>query len=263
VAISIDNLINVDLTKGTTDLAKFGLMLGGKGQHKPYVFTPADLFLQGEQGAFYIPRPVVNGAQALFQDAAGTTPVTADGDPVGLMIDQSGNGNHATQTVSGSRPVYRADGTLHWLEFDGVDDFIDTGLSHQAVWSGYAAIRDLFGDTIFGGRGSTPTRFYLESSVVGVAGSFLTLSTISGGVASLSVYGDSTFTVKNNNTEKVSGSYLGTTQPGVSTYLFARNDRGMSVHSAGGKFCGAYFGLPVADDQDLIEYLANLAGITL
>ena len=80
------------------------------------------LFSANEQGAFYVPKPIVNGTQALFQDAAGTTPVTADGDPVGLMIDQSGNGNHAIQTVSGSRPVYRTDGELHWLEFDGVDD---------------------------------------------------------------------------------------------------------------------------------------------
>ena len=81
------------------------------------------LFSAGEQGAFYIPR-VVNGTQALFQDAAGTVAVTADGDPVGRMLDQSGNGNHATQSVSGSRPVYRTDGALDWLEFDGVDDVL-------------------------------------------------------------------------------------------------------------------------------------------
>jgi len=80
------------------------------------------LFGANEQGAFYIPRPTVNGAQALFQDAAGTVPVTADGDPVGRMLDRSGNGNHATQTVSGRRPVYKTDGTLHWLQGDGVDD---------------------------------------------------------------------------------------------------------------------------------------------
>ena len=79
------------------------------------------LFSSGEQGALYVPKPTVNGAQALFQDDAGAVAVTADGDPVGLMIDQSGNGNHAIQSVSGRRPVYRTDGTLYWLEFYGTN----------------------------------------------------------------------------------------------------------------------------------------------
>jgi len=109
-------------------LLNFGLKLGGRGDHNPYI-SPLNrliilLFSNNEQGAFYIPRPVVNGTQSLFQDSAGTVPVAADGDPVGRMLDQSGNGNHATQSVSGRRPVYRTDGTLHWLQFDGVDDFL-------------------------------------------------------------------------------------------------------------------------------------------
>jgi len=90
------------------------------GAFNPLQALIASLFGNGEQGAFYVPMPVVNGVQALFQDSEGTVPVTADGDPVGRMLDQSGNGNHAAQEVSGSRPVYRTDGVLHWLEFDGV-----------------------------------------------------------------------------------------------------------------------------------------------
>ena len=64
MAISIDNLINVDLTKGTVDLAKLGLMVGGTGEHKPYVFKPVDFSiladfetgkaLQAPDGAIWI-----------------------------------------------------------------------------------------------------------------------------------------------------------------------------------------------------------------
>ena len=120
MSASIDNLINVNFTKGRNDLLNFGLKLGGKGQHRPYVFKPEDLFFLGEQGAFYIPRPVVNGAQSLFQDSAGTVPVTADGDPVGRMLDQSGNGNSAAQSTSAARPTYNT--SPDRLLLDKVDD---------------------------------------------------------------------------------------------------------------------------------------------
>ena len=89
----------------------------------------AQIFSANEQGAFYIPRPVVNGTQALFQDAAGTVAVTADGDPDGLMIDQSPNSINASQSVSSQRPVYQTDGTLHWLLPDGADDDLNVGLA--------------------------------------------------------------------------------------------------------------------------------------
>jgi hypothetical protein len=103
-------------------LLRFGLNLGGSGQHKPYIFKPEDLFFLGEQGAWYDPSDI----STLFQDAAGTTPVTADGDPVGLVLDKSGNGYHAFQTVSAKRLIYRTDGTLHWLENSGTGQFLET-----------------------------------------------------------------------------------------------------------------------------------------
>ena len=78
------------------------------------------LFSAGEQGAIYIPKPVVNGVQSLFQDSAGTVPVTADGDPVGRMLDQSGNGNSAAQSTSAARPTYNA--SPDRLSLDKVDD---------------------------------------------------------------------------------------------------------------------------------------------
>jgi hypothetical protein len=42
----------------------------------------------------------------------------------GLSVKEV-KGNHATQSVSASRPTYKTDGTYHWLEFDGVDDYMD------------------------------------------------------------------------------------------------------------------------------------------
>ena len=105
-----------------------GLIVGRPWTNQtPLQSLITSMFGSNEQGAIYVPMPVVNGVQSLFQGAAGTTPVTADGDPVGRMLDQSGNGYHAIQSVSGSRPVYRTDGVLHWFEGDGIDDWLSAG----------------------------------------------------------------------------------------------------------------------------------------
>jgi len=62
----------------------------------------------------------------MFQDSAGTTPVTTDGQSVGKILDKSGRGNHASQATAAARPLYKTDGTYHWLQFDGVDDSLST-----------------------------------------------------------------------------------------------------------------------------------------
>ena len=68
------------------------------------VFSPASLFAAGEQGVWYDPSDLTT----LFQDSAGTTPVTAVEQAVGRMLDKSGRGNHATQSTSAARPVLSA-----------------------------------------------------------------------------------------------------------------------------------------------------------
>lgn len=67
-------------------------------------FRPIHLFLSSEQGVWYDPSDL----STLFQDSAGSTPVTAVEQPVGRILDKSGRGNHATQSTSGSRPVLSA-----------------------------------------------------------------------------------------------------------------------------------------------------------
>jgi hypothetical protein len=58
----------------------------------------------GAQGAWYDPSDF----STLFQDSAGSTPVTAVEQPVRLMRDRSGRGNDATAPNDASRPVLRA-----------------------------------------------------------------------------------------------------------------------------------------------------------
>ena len=84
----------------------------------------AKLFANNEQDFFYDP----NDLSTMSQDAAGTIPVTAVGQHVGLMLDKSGRGNHARQTTSASRPILRKNAVTgaYYLEFDGSDDFLQT-----------------------------------------------------------------------------------------------------------------------------------------
>lgn len=71
----------------------------------------------------------------LFQDAEGTIPVTAYGQPVGLMLETSGANVHASQTSAPRRPTYveGANGKPCLL-FDGIDDVLLTSLfNHRRI----------------------------------------------------------------------------------------------------------------------------------
>lgn len=82
-------------------------------------FTPATLFASGEKGFWLDASDFGN----MFQDTAGTTPVTAVGQSVKLIRDKSGNSNHFTQETNA--PTLQKDATgNYYLDFDGSSQFL-------------------------------------------------------------------------------------------------------------------------------------------
>jgi len=111
------------LTLGANAIGK--LYLGSTQINKAYLgttvlfssgFDPASLFAGGTEGAWYDPSDL----STLFQDSAGTTPVTVATNPIGYFGDNSGNANHATQATAAARPTYQTGPARATL--DKVDD---------------------------------------------------------------------------------------------------------------------------------------------
>lgn len=102
-------------------------------------FTPRQLFARGEQGAWYDPSDLAT----LFQDSGGTIAAAVDA-PVGRINDKSGRGNHAIQAAAGARPMLRRDGGgRHYLEGDGVDDWLRAQFAIAQPWDRVSAIRQI------------------------------------------------------------------------------------------------------------------------
>lgn len=99
---------DVQLTMDRNDIWRGTVVIQRSGGFTYDIQTPEEeilsLFAAGEQGVWYDPADF----STLFQDAAGTIPVTALEQPVGRMLDKSGRGNHATQATAAARPVVSA-----------------------------------------------------------------------------------------------------------------------------------------------------------
>ena len=78
----------------------------GTGTFSMDTFSPSSsLFASGEKGAWFDASDLTT----LFQDSAGTIPVTAVGQKVGKWLDKSGNNNHAVQATLANQPTYQID----------------------------------------------------------------------------------------------------------------------------------------------------------
>lgn len=80
------------------------------------------LFSPSEKGFAYD----FSDLSTMFQDTAGTIPVTAVDQLVARVNDLSGNGNHLIQSTSGSRPLLKKDSKGYYLLFDGTSKTMQT-----------------------------------------------------------------------------------------------------------------------------------------
>lgn len=129
------------------------------------IWTPAALFT-GADGTWFDPSDLTT----LFQDVAGTIPVTAAGQAVALMRDKSGNAHHASQVTGDAQPVLQQDGSgNYYLDFNG-SRYMDCGTGFNATtffagvgYNGSAANQRVL-DTRGTGLGGTVVGWYAKVS---------------------------------------------------------------------------------------------------
>jgi hypothetical protein len=127
------------LVQGNVAFKNFVLDIHGP-EGTPFVFSPTVLFAHGEAGGWWDPSDMTS----VFEDTAGTIPVTSASQPVGRVNDKSGNGNHLLLT-NGNRPSFQQDsGGLKWLEFDGSNfEFITAAFTLIQPMTRVSAMRSL------------------------------------------------------------------------------------------------------------------------
>ena len=94
----------------------------------PRPVLPIDLFAAGERG--FLTDPSAPGT--LFRTTALAVP-SATGDPVGYAADQSGRGNHLTQTVAADRPLLEVTGGRSSLVLNGVNQRMNVPLPNRTA----------------------------------------------------------------------------------------------------------------------------------
>lgn len=260
---------------------------GGEGGRLPTNDIVQSVFGGGQNGALFVPIPVVDGVQSLFQDSLGDVPVAYDGDPVGLMKDLSPNGNDAFQETDPERPIYRTDGEHHWLELDGATQSMvvkNQAFNSNNVLAAFAVTDGGGQGKVFDSRGSGPPALsgwlvspYADNqaprlvgqdeSIVGAPGALSSSPAVF--VSSFSSLMEFDIYRKENGgsalkKDKPSDAQIKSEKPSV---LFS-NSNGQNKAFFGGKFYGGLVShrYAYADSEvvkDVEAYLSLLSGVTL
>lgn len=152
------------------------------------------LFANGEQGFFYDPSDM----GTMYQDAAGTVPVTAVGQPVGLILDKSGGliiGSNIAAISSASKTV---DGTQ--------TDYLINNATYANKW--YVVEFDVLSVA------SQPyiniagaLTLYFDTSSIGVGHSKLMILANSSGQIRISGSASSRYSIANITVKNISGNH--------------------------------------------------------
>jgi hypothetical protein len=252
------------------------------------------MYAAGEQGAWFDPSDLTT----LFQDSAGTVPVTNTAQPVGLMLDKSGRGKHAVQAATINRPIFQQDGNgkLH-LAFNGTNSWMSTaaidfsGTDKMTVVAGVRKLSDAAQMLVelSGSAGTTPGAFYLvagnDTGVIGGGlngytsmsrGSAATTSTMSAQLlaaapdsavlsATHDIAGDLSTLRRNgvNGTSATADKGTGNFAAGVPFYLGARAGTSLFFN---GNFYGLILRGALSTTPQIAsaeKYLAAKTGVTL
>ena len=142
-------------------LAAIGVMVGAAQAVAAASWSPLALFAASEQGVWYDPSDFAT----MFQDSAGTIPVTATTQPVGKILDKSGRGNHATQATAGNRPVLQQDSAgAYYLDFSGTQHLVTASF---AWGSDKASIFSAFNRDTTAGTGDNSPVFSFGGTAAG------------------------------------------------------------------------------------------------
>ncbi len=238
------------------------------------------LFANGEQGVWYAPSDM----STMFQDAAGTVPVTAAGQSVGRILDKSGNGNHATQASAANKPILQQSGGLYYLQFDGIDDFLSTGnidftsTDKMTVVAGVRKLSDAAAGEVVDNKTATNGNFYL----IAPQSASPNYATGSKGTALAAAYSPSSFPAPRSDVLtmtadiaapaidlRVSGSQVGasTATQGTSVYhnhpLFIGRRNGTAFPFNGHIYSLIVRGALTADLAPIEAFTADKTGVTL
>ena len=106
-----------------------GRRIGGRRIGVPSAGNILPIFRLSTQGFWYDPSDF----STMFQDSAGTIPVTAAGQQVGKILDKSPFANHLTQSTEANRPTLAIDALgYYYLSYDGVNDLESATIDFSA-----------------------------------------------------------------------------------------------------------------------------------